>query len=66
VCETPGPGSQGAPVVCGSCGAGPTDAGRARLSWSVGVENGRTVWTCADCSRRHLRSIEAKLDSAWW
>jgi len=26
----------------------------------------RDVWTCDTCSRTHLRSIEGKLDSAWW
>lgn len=57
------------PVVCGSCGAAPAgqDAtARARLTWSFGVERGRGGWTCVDCSRRHLRSIEGKLDSSWW
>jgi hypothetical protein len=24
------------------------------------------VWTCEACSRKHLRSIEGKLDTAWW
>ncbi len=55
-------------MVCGSCGslppAGEEDA--ARLAWVRGVERGRPVWTCPDCSRRYLRSIEGKLDSQWW
>ena len=43
------------------------DAGAAALlTWSRGVENGRVVWTCDVCTRRHARSIEGKLDSAWW
>ncbi len=55
--------------VCVTCGAAPSTAAaldRARLTWSRGVENGRDVWTCDRCSREHLRSIEGKLDSAWW
>ncbi len=36
------------------------------LTWTSAVENGRTVWFCDSCSREHLRSMEAKLDSAWW
>lgn len=56
--------------VCSTCGASPPadpDAlALARLTWSRGVDNGRDVWTCADCSRRHLRSIEGKLDPTWW
>ncbi|GIL36268.1 hypothetical protein [Phycicoccus sp. DTK01] len=55
--------------VCATCGSTPADpeaAALARLTWSRGTENGREVWTCAACSRRHLRSIEGKLDPAWW
>ena len=38
----------------------------ARLTWTRGTENGRVVWTCPTCTRAHARSIEGKLDSAWW
>jgi hypothetical protein len=52
------------PAVCGACG---TVAGTATpVSWSVAVEDGRRVWTCDRCARDHVRSIEAKLDTAWW
>ena len=61
---TPDPTS--GPVTCDSCGREPDDAALARLTWTVGVERGRTVWTCVDCSRRFLRGIEGKLDSDWW
>lgn len=54
------------PPVCGTCGRIPDDEAGARLSWVLGVENGRKVWTCDRCSRENLRSIEGKLDSAWW
>ena len=37
-----------------------------RLTWARGTENGHEVWTCDVCSRAHLRSIEGKLDPAWW
>lgn len=59
--------SQLAPV-CATCGAAPgaDAAATARLTWTRGRENGREVWTCDRCSRQHLRSIEGKLDSAWW
>ncbi len=57
---------QSAPPVCATCGAVPADEALARLTWARGVENGRDVWTCETCSRRHLRSIEGKLDSSWW
>jgi hypothetical protein len=36
------------------------------LTWTTSVENGRQRTYCDTCSRTHLRSIEGKLDSAWW
>jgi len=53
-------------VVCATCGAVPEDESLARLTWTRGTEGGRDLWTCDRCSRQHLRSIEGKLDSAWW
>ena len=52
--------------VCATCGRIPKDESEARLSWALGVEKGEQVWTCDVCSRENLRSIEGKLDSAWW
>jgi transposase-like protein len=26
----------------------------------------RTRWVCTECTRRFVRSIEAKLDQQWW
>ena len=52
--------------VCATCGVVSTDPALATITWTRGDENGREVWTCDRCSREHLRSIEAKLDSAWW
>ncbi len=56
---------QSAPV-CATCGATPEEPAMATLTWTRGTEDGRDVWTCERCSREHLRSIEGKLDSAWW
>lgn len=53
-------------MACATCGATPADPALARLTWARGTENGHEVWTCDTCSRRHLRSIEGKLDSSWW
>ena len=36
------------------------------LTWITSVENGKRRVYCDRCSREHLRSIEAKLDSEWW
>ena len=56
------------PLVCATCGASPApgEQAAARLTWSRGTEGGRTTWTCEACSRENLRSIESKLDPAWW
>ena len=62
---TDAPGGTAA-VACATCGAAPADPALARLTWARGIENGHEVWTCEACSRRHLRSIEGKLDSSWW
>jgi hypothetical protein len=51
-------------VICSTCGG--VAAGPSPLNWSAAVEAGHRVWTCDRCARDHLRSIEAKLDSAWW
>jgi hypothetical protein len=55
-------------LVCSTCGATPAhdDEARARLTWSLSMENERPRWTCERCSRENLRSIESKLDPAWW
>jgi hypothetical protein len=53
-------------LVCSTCGRVEEDESVARLTWALGVEQGRQVWTCDRCSREHLRSIEGKLDSTWW
>ena len=54
------------PLVCATCGTTTPADGAALLSGVRGVEDGRRVWTCETCSREHLRSIEGKLDTAWW
>lgn len=52
--------------VCATCGRTSGGVSAARLTWALGLEKGRPVWTCDVCSREHLRSIEGKLDSDWW
>lgn len=36
------------------------------LAWATSVENGSVHVYCPACARENLRSIEAKLDSAWF
>jgi hypothetical protein len=52
-------------VTCDFCGRQePGD--EPPLTWTTAVERGRVRRFCDDCSREHLRSMEAKLDSEWW
>lgn len=52
-------------ATCDFCGrSAPPD--EVATTWSTALENGRTRRFCADCTRSHLRSAEARLDSEWW
>jgi hypothetical protein len=61
----PGDGGAGASAPGGHI-ADADPVAVARLTWTRGTDRGEVVWTCDRCSRAHLRSIEAKLDQAWW
>jgi hypothetical protein len=51
--------------TCDHCGKTEDDPAR-QLTWSSAVERGQQKWFCDECSRRHLRAMEGKLDSEWW
>lgn len=52
-------------VTCAFCGA--TEPGaEPPITWTSATELGRLKLFCAECSRRHLRSMEGKLDSDYW
>ncbi|MER7559898.1 hypothetical protein ACFVDI_09880 [Nocardioides sp. NPDC057767] len=51
--------------TCDFCGCYEADPNRL-LAWTTAVERGRSKAFCEACSRRHVRSMEAKLDSDWW
>ncbi|MDH2392451.1 hypothetical protein QCN29_27475 [Streptomyces sp. HNM0663] len=51
------------PVICSRCGK---RAAAAPLTWTCSVENGVRRYFCDDCARANIRSIEGRLDSAWW
>lgn len=69
-------------VTCSLCGQAPVDtatgAQRGRAAADAGAAavaagwlrevgaRGRVSWVCPVCVRRHLRSIEARLDEDWW
>ncbi|MFE3853279.1 hypothetical protein ACFXPN_19350 [Streptomyces griseorubiginosus] len=63
--SVPGDGgdSETEPLVCARCG---TRAEGLVPTWTCSVENGVRQYFCDTCSRENLRSIEGRLDSAWW
>ncbi|GAB1327689.1 hypothetical protein [Streptomyces sennicomposti] len=58
-----GPAPPPPAVACARCGD-PADG--PPPTWTCSVENGVRRYFCDACSREHLRSIEGRLDSAWW
>lgn len=58
--ESPQPGSGANPEP-------PADAAAVAAGWSHEAGDGDIAsWVCPACVRRHIRSIEARLDEAWW
>jgi hypothetical protein len=50
-------------VTCTACGRseeGPPP------TWSSQTSRRGTTWLCERCTRENLRSIEGRLDEAWW
>jgi hypothetical protein len=58
--------------VCSICGrtADPAEDGDPPLTWCADVVETRdgphTRWVCGSCTRKYVRSIEAKLEQQWW
>ncbi|CCB76751.1 Predicted protein [Streptantibioticus cattleyicolor NRRL 8057 = DSM 46488] len=50
-------------MVCARCGA---VADRPPVTWTCSVEGGERRYFCENCARANIRSIEGRLDSAWW
>lgn len=50
-------------VTCGSCG---TTAPELPPTWSMQVSERGASHLCDACTRQNLRSIEGRLDEAWW
>lgn len=53
------------PSACSVCGGRAEDE-LAVLTWTLDAHDDRWDWICPDCSRDHLRAIEARLDAEWW
>ena len=55
--------------MCGRM-ADPQSDGDPPLAWCADIvesrDGPRTKWVCDACTRKYVRSIEAKLDQEWW
>jgi len=59
------PGQETVAASCAVCGT-PAPSQPPPFTWSTAIHQGRREWTCERCSRENIRSIEGKLDPAWW
>jgi hypothetical protein len=50
-------------ATCSVCG---TVVEERPATWSLQVSERAQMWLCDRCTRDNLRSIEGKLDEAWW
>ena len=53
----------GEPTTCSVCGTFVEDR---PATWSFLLNARGQQWMCERCTRENLRSIEGKLDEAWW
>jgi hypothetical protein len=55
--------------MCGRV-ADPVEDGDPPIAWCADIvetmEGHRTRWVCDTCTRKYVRSMEAKLDQEWW
>ena len=49
--------------MCGTVAGGDEEL---PLGWSMATSERGVQWLCLDCTRRNVRSIEAKLPEEWW
>ncbi len=59
-----GPTPSPQPVRCSRCST--TVDGPAPVTWSRSNALSGTTLLCDDCTRQHLRALEAKLDEEHW
>ena len=50
-------------VTCAGCAA---SADPPPVTWTTQNGTRGTTWLCDRCTRENLRSIEGRLDEAWW
>jgi hypothetical protein len=54
-------------ATCNRCGTvDDADEGTLPPGWSLVTDERGVGYTCTDCTRANVRSIEAKLPEEWW
>ena len=53
-------------VSCAVCGTSAPGQQGPPPTWSSQTGARGTTWLCERCTRENLRSIEGRLDEAWW
>ncbi|MBB1253581.1 hypothetical protein [Streptomyces alkaliterrae] len=56
---------QPVPLACATCGT-PAQGDAPPATWVCSVEGGDVRYLCERCARENIRSIEGRLDTAWW
>lgn len=60
----------GSVIHCTQCAAVTDPAAEVSLvlrGWSAAhLGEAKVEWLCPSCTRRHLRSIESRLEPRWW
>jgi hypothetical protein len=54
-----------AAAACAGCGVLAPD-GEVPATWTFQVSERGATYLCEGCARQNLRSIEGRLDEAWW
>lgn len=59
------------PVTCQLCRRTADADEQPNVTWvldrtRIGPDASTDNWTCPDCAARHIRAMEARLDSEWW
>lgn len=62
----PAGGARPAPAGRHSCGVCGTTVAERPVTWSLQVSARGPTWLCERCTRDNVRSIEGRLDEAWW
>ncbi|HVU71827.1 MAG TPA: hypothetical protein VHE83_02595 [Mycobacteriales bacterium] len=53
-------------IACSGCGTPAPDGGDVPATWTFQTSERGVTYLCEACARQNIRSIEGRLDDAWW